>query len=63
MPGDDLRGVVSLDLNKSIRIRSLGVEVFGTANVGWELPVKKKVHFVGYLCVCKSFVVHKCYHM
>lgn len=42
IPGEDLRGVVLLDLNSGLRVQSLSVVIHGEATVGWEVPDKKK---------------------
>ena len=43
VPGDILRGTVSLHVSGRIRVRAVTLHLLGTATVSWEAPRKKKV--------------------
>ncbi|RUS87427.1 hypothetical protein EGW08_004802 [Elysia chlorotica] len=44
VPGDTLKGVVSLHISGRIRVRAVTLFLLGTATVSWEAPRKKKVY-------------------
>ena len=43
IPGDILKGIVSLHTTGRIRVRAVTLYLLGTATVSWEAPRKKKV--------------------
>uniref|UniRef100_A0A0B7A003 Arrestin C-terminal-like domain-containing protein n=1 Tax=Arion vulgaris TaxID=1028688 RepID=A0A0B7A003_9EUPU len=44
IPGEEMRGIVSLHLRSSQRIRGLTIHFLGTATVSWEATNKKRVY-------------------
>ncbi|KAK3779729.1 hypothetical protein RRG08_013684 [Elysia crispata] len=44
IPGDILKGIVSLHTTGRIRVRAVTLYLLGTATVSWEAPRKKKVY-------------------
>lgn len=43
IPGEEMRGIVSLHLRSSIKVKAITIHFLGTASVSWESTSKKKV--------------------
>ncbi|GFO15510.1 arrestin domain-containing protein 4-like [Plakobranchus ocellatus] len=44
IPGDIMKGVVSLHVRSRVKVRAVTLFLLGTATVSWEAPSKKKVY-------------------